>query len=114
MMGKTRLSAAMREVIGWLRDNPGAEMIVKRVGREILTAFVVWPGMPIAMSPDEDVPSYDVDHRVARRLIKSGMVISLSHGVAFFDRSILGRSMTRENYRANLDDAARGPTKEGT
>ncbi len=70
-----KLTPKHQEAISWLRDNPGAAIRVVRIGREIINAVVVWPGMPIAMSPDDtETPDYSVEPKIAASLVRNELV----------------------------------------
>ena len=76
-----------------LMQHDHAELIIRKIGREVLSATVAWPGMDIyAAAP---APS----RHAAMRLIRKGLVKStVPINCGTYDTSIGQRSIYRFNY----------------
>jgi hypothetical protein len=89
------------QALKWLRDNEKAELVVYRVLGKIVNAQVVWPGMPMAMHPDDDkTEEYLVNRSDANGLVRRGLlesVLPADYGIHL--RALYQVSIYRHNYR---------------
>lgn len=104
-----KLSPAQRDLLNRLRSLPNAELWLRRVGVTWIDASIVWDGMPMQMTPDDDDPSY-VYLKDAIKLLKAGFIERpLS---AIYERSLYQVLIYYERCKAtHIEPALRSPSQ---